>query len=354
MMRTSCFSFGLGVALAGTVGAQAQAPAQDAKFFLTDSVITVTLTTNLRQLRGDHPAKTDKSEKSPWRAASLRFADGGAQRVLPVRVRTRGIWRLKNCEFPPLRLNFTKDSTKHTVFRGLDKPKLVTYCRDNDSYEDYLLKEFQLYRVYHVLTPASHAVRLLKLSYADSASGKVVASRYAFIEEEPDALAARIGGKLSKLKGALPDDLEPVHDAVVGLFQYLIGNTDFGIGGLHNAELIAMDNGDNWPVVYDFDFSGAVNARYATVDPSIHVPSVRDRVYRGYCVPPETYPPVVALFNERKDAIYNLYRDSLGKRLKPDDVKETLKYFDEFYRTINSPNDFKTNVVDACLGTKKK
>ena len=41
-------------------------------------------------------------------------------------------------------------------------------------------------------------MRVIQLTYADSASGKVEATRYAFIEEEPDALAARIGGKIAQ------------------------------------------------------------------------------------------------------------------------------------------------------------
>ena len=36
---------------------------------------------------------------------------------------------------------------------------------------------------------------------------------------------------------------------------------------------------------------------YRVVDPKLSVKRVRDRLYRGYCVPPETYPKVVALFN---------------------------------------------------------
>ena len=53
----------------------------------------------------------------------------------------------------------------------------------------------------------------MRMTYADSASGKAEATRYAFIEEEPDALAARIGGRTLKIKGAQPDDLEPESDA---------------------------------------------------------------------------------------------------------------------------------------------
>jgi hypothetical protein len=158
-----------------------------------------------------------------------------------------------------------------------------------------------------------------------------------------------MGGKILKIKGATPDDLEPFQDALVGAFQYLIGNTDFALGALHNAELMARANGDNYPIVYDFDFSGAVNARYATADPRLRIHTVRDRLYRGYCVPVDIYPKVFALFNEKKAAIYALYRDPLGRLLPESTVDETLKYFDEFYKTINDPRRAKDDIIEACL-----
>jgi hypothetical protein len=316
------------------------------KFFRSETPIVATLTTNVGRLRGDKNAAT-----SPWRPATLSYTGPDtAHGTVPVQLKTRGIWRLKNCQFPPVRLNFTSEAVKHTPFAGLDQPKLVNHCRDEDTYEQYVLQEFQLYRIYRLLTPATHAVRLLRLSYADSGSGKILATRYAYIQEAPGELAARLLGKQSKLKGARPDDLEPYQSAIVGLFEYMIGNTDFGYGGLHNVELIQMQNGDYWPVVYDFDFSGAVNARYATVDPQLRVRNVRDRLYRGFCVPKEEYPKVVALFNEKKDSIYALYRDSLGALLRPGIVDETLKYYDEFYKTINNPRSLKNEIMDACIG----
>jgi hypothetical protein len=228
----------------------------------------------------------------------------------------------------------------------------VSPCRDEDTYEQYVLQEFQLYRIYHLLTPASHAVRLLKLTYADSGKEKEkpLATRYAFLQEPPGELASRMLARQTKIKGARPDDLEPYHSALVGLFQYMIGNTDFGFGSLHNVELIQMNNGDYIPVVYDFDFSGAVNTRYATVDPQFRIRTVRDRLYRGYCVPKEQYPKVFAVFNAKKDSIYALYKDSLGALLRPAIVDETLKYFDEFYRTINNPKSAKNDIIDACVG----
>src|SRR5262249_24535662 len=179
-----------------------------------------------------------------------------------------------------------------------------------------------LLRSYRCLTPVRHSVRLVRLSYVYTASGKTEATRWAFISEEPSDVARRIGGKMLKIKGAGPNDLEPVQSTVVALFLYMIGNTDFGIGGLPNAELLSMPMGDYYPVVYDFDFSGAVNARYATVDPQLPIKWVRDRLYRGYCVSKDVYPEVIAKFNAKKDSIYALYKDSLGKLLEDRTVAE--------------------------------
>lgn len=320
-----------------------------AKFFESETPITATFTLNVGRIRGDKNADT-----APWRDAVLSYTgDSGATVRVPVKAKTRGIWRLKNCQMPPIRLNFANDSTKKTVFHGLDKPKLVNNCRDEDTYEQYVLQEFQLYRIYRLITPASHAVRLLRLSYADSASKKVLYTRYAFIEEEPAMLAARNHASLTKIKGAGPGDLEPFHSVTASVFQYMIGNTDWAVPALHNIELIQVPSGDYWPVVYDFDFSGAVNARYATVDPRLSIRTVRQRLYRGYCVTdPSVYQQVFSLFNEKKDAIYALYRDPLGKLLKPDVVDETLKYFDEFYKVINEPRLAKMNIVEACMGKR--
>jgi hypothetical protein len=319
------------------------------KVFRTEEPLTVTLTTNIKRLRGD------KDANAPWRAATLTYTpSGAAPDTIPVRVRTRGIWRLKTCDFPPLRLNFTSDAVKHTDFKGLDKPKLVNYCRDDDTGEQYLLQEFQLYRIYRLLTPMSHAVRLMRITYVDSATGKTHTTRYGFLEEEPDELAARVGGRMLTIKGAQPADLEPYQSGLVGVFQYLIGNTDFALGALHNAELLATKTGDYMPVVYDFDFSGAVNARYATVDSRLPIRSVRSRLYRGFCIPTDTYPKVFAQFNAKKDSIYALYRDPLGKLLRPGLADETLKYFDEFYKTINDPRAVKDQIMDQCLGKLEK
>ena len=313
-------------------------------FFQTQDPIEVTLTANIGKLRGD------KSAEAPWRPATMSYRgpDGNALTV-PLRARTRGIWRLKMCDFPPLRLNFAGATSKGSIFHQLDKPKMVSYCQNVDDHEQYVLQEFQLYRIYQLLTPMSHKARLLKFTYADSASGKIRAKRFGFVIEEPSALAARLGGKVMEQKGALPGDLDPFQDALVGVFQYMIGNTDFSIGGLHNMELLFREDGTVFPIAYDFDFAGAVNARYAVPDARLPIPNVRKRLFRGYCTDANSYAKVFELFKEKKPEIYALYSDEIGKLMDQGTVKETLRYFDEFYETINDPRSAKRSIISPCI-----
>jgi hypothetical protein len=104
------------------------------------------------------------------------------------------------------------------------------------------------------------------------------------------------------------------------------------------------------PIMHDFDFSGAVNARYATPDPKLRIRTVRQRLYRGYCVADSIYPKVFELFNAKKNDIYGLYSDKIGALMDPKVVKETLEYFDEFYKTINNPRDAKDLIINSCYG----
>jgi hypothetical protein len=313
-------------------------------FYRSETPLAVTFRTNIKQIR------RDKGDTPPWRWASLTYNDSAGKPVdVPARVRVRGIWRLKHCEFPPIRLNFAGKDTKNTVFDGLDKPKLVNYCRDNDQYEQYMLQEAQLYRIYQLLTPISHRVRVVRLTYLDSASGKKEAERYAMIVEDPDQLANRLLAKPIKQKGASPADMEPKELALAYMFLYFIGNLDFSFNGLHNTELLGTMDGRILPVAYDFDYAGAVNASYAVPPPNYGVPNVRTRKFLASCEISPEFPGAVNRLVEKKDAIYALYHDEIGKLMSPSIVRETLEYFDDFYDQVKSQNDAERNVFRKCI-----
>ena len=312
--------------------------------FTSEAPLDITFRTNIKQI------KRDKGAEPPWRWASFTYKDSAGKEVeVPLRVRTRGIWRLKNCDFPPIRLNFAGKETKNTVFDGVDKPKLVNFCRDNDTYEQYMLQEAQLYRIYQLLTPLSHRIRVARIAYVDSASGKSDAQRYALIIEDPDQLANRHLAKIVKTKGAGPADLEPKELALAYMFLYFIGNLDFSFNGLHNTELLGTSDGRLLPVAYDFDYAGAVNATYAVPPPNYNVTSVRIRKFMAYCDIAPEFPGAVNRLLEQKEAIYALYRDEIGKLMSPSVVRSTLEYFDDFYDAVKTQKDAERNVFRNCV-----
>jgi hypothetical protein len=314
--------------------------------FAREAPLPITLTTNIGQLR------SDRADKAPWRTATITMADDAGKPItLTARAKTHGVWRLKHCNFPPLRLDIVGDAGKTTELQGMGQPKIVNFCRDQDLYDQLLLSEFQAYRVYQQLTPMSHHVRLLRTTYVDSASGKTHAARYSILVEDPNKMAERLGGKLLKEKGAGPTDLEPGPAAIALLFEYMIGNTDFSFRGLHNTELVGLDDGSYLPVVYDFDFSGVVDAPYATVDAQFGVKSVRDRVFRGFCAHRDAFPAAALLFQQKKDAIYALYHDDIGKLMDKGRVDQTLRFFDKFYEDIETPRQA-NRLFDGCVGQR--
>lgn len=312
--------------------------------FASEKPLELTLTTNIKQI------KKDKNADAPWRTGTISYTgEDGKTITVPVRVKTRGVWRLKHCDYPPIRIKVADKAGKGTLLEDLDEPKLVTYCRNLDTYEQYVLQEAQLYRINRVVTDISHKVRLLRLSYADSASGKVEVTRYSFLIEDPAQVARRANGKILEQKGATADDLDPDISALAFTFQYFIANTDFSFAGLHNGEVIALSDGRNLPVSYDFDFAGAIDAAYAGVDPSLTVKRVRDRQFRGYCSHEAAYPKAFEQFIASKDAIYSLYRDEIGQLISPGKVKSTLGYYDDFYESIKTPKDVQRNLFSTCV-----
>jgi len=89
-------------------------------------------------------------------------------------------------------------------------------------------------------------------------------------------------------------------------------------------------------VPYDFDHAGVVGAPYAKPAEELHMNSVRERRYRGYCIPDmKRFDDVIAFYNHLRTDIYKLYADCPLLDIKY--VKATTLYFDEFYNTINNP-----------------
>jgi len=66
----------------------------------------------------------------------------------------------------------------------------------------------------------------------------------------------------------------------------------------------------------------------------------------------DEYPGAMALFREKKPAIYALYKDDIGKLMDERIVRETLEYYDEFYSSIKDDAFAKRYVLSACQGSR--
>jgi hypothetical protein len=164
-------------------------------------------------------------------------------------------------------------------------------------------------------------------------------------------MAARNRATFEEAHTMHPRNADGAQSALAALFNYMIGNLDWNPVTFHNVRLIRTEDGRYVTVPYDFDFSGVVRARYAVPSPAIMerygIRSVRQRVYRGFCRTELEYEPLASLFASRRADIERLYRD-FDLYESPDDARNALDYFEDFWKVIEDPARFQGAIVDSC------
>ncbi len=288
-----------------------------------------------------------KNEQPAYQPAKLILNNDTAN-VFSIRIKPRGFSRRTYdfCNFPPILLNFKKKDVENTLFENQNKLKLVTYCKNSNANEDFVLQEYLIYKVYNLLTDYSFKVRLAEVTYQDSDDKQKAITRYGFFIESDDNMAQRNNSIVTKIKLANHDRCDQPSIDRFTMFQFMIGNTDWWVENFHNVTLIQPKDKAPVPVPYDFDFSGAVNTPYAKPDPKLSITSVRERFFRGYCRIPGTYENVAAYFNSRKDSIYDLYRNF--KYFDSRQAELAMKYYDGFYDIIDDPKQLMKKINMAC------
>ena len=211
-----------------------------------------------------------------------------------------------------------------------EKLKLVTHCQG----DQYVIREWLVYKIYNLLTEKSFRARLVKVDYIDSAAKLKVDSHYGILLEDENQMAARNGAVILK-RQLVPQAMNHEEYVRMTVFEYLIGNTDWSIPYLHNIKVISPDSTKQpYTVPYDFDHAGIVNAPYALPAEQLGINSVRVRMYRGYCMPYTDFDETVNFFNGLKEKIYQVYTGC--SLLSPKSIKEATNYLDEFYAVLNN------------------
>ena len=313
--------------------------------FATRDPLAFTLTANFGRISRER----DSTSKKEFDGTLVVRDEAGTERSVKVKLRTRGHFRLmaRTCRFVNLLVRFPDKGLTGTPFEGQKSLKLGAHCQTDSKYEQYLLKEYLAYRIFNLVTDVSFRARLSKGTYMDSASGRSLETRVALWIEHEDDVAARSRGQMRDLRRALFADVDAQTLDQMALFEYAIGNTDWSMYALHNVRVIRQDNGTVLPVPYDFDFSGLVDASYAMPPPQLAIKSVRQRVFRGPCRPPDVITGRLTLWQERRAAILNEVGQVQG--LDPREAQYTREYLTEFFDMINDPRQVKRALIDACL-----
>jgi len=318
------------------------------RLFREETPLVLTLNADFREVS----ANRDTVNKKRF-AARLTFRGDSGPQSIPVELATRGHFRLRSstCGFPPLRVFFSKDQAKGTPFAGNGSLKLVTHCDKNQRYEQNLLVEYGIYRALNRLTDWSHRARLVHVTYADSRDSTKNLTRWGFFLEADGDMAKRNGGQLFKSFGTY-SEMDSTQMDLVGVFEYLIGNTDWSVIMGHNIELVQIPGQSIlYPVPYDFDFSGLVDAGYARPDPRMPIKSVRQRLYRGMCRTPERIAPTLARVLAARDTINQAF--ATLPDLDPKRLKDVQKYLDDGFKALATPKSFMPEQDYVCSKTRE-
>lgn len=308
-------------------------------FFESDKVLNITLEGNVHQLLND------RSGTAKYFPFILTCKDEKESEVsIPINVKTRGHFRREktNCLYPPLLLSIPPTDSS-SVFPTNAKLKLGMPCKG----EDFVVHEWLVYKLYNLVTPQSFRARLVKVSLKDPKNKKMISPFFGIVLEEENQMAAR--NNLIVIKKKLtPQEIDLQSFLRMAVFEYFIGNTDWSVEYLQNIKLLARDSGSiPVSVPYDFDLSGFVNAPYAKPAEELEMSSVRERRYRGYCIKDmKLFDSTIAFYNSIKSAFYKTITDCpfVDSKYK----RETIKYFDEFYATLNDPAALKKEFQYPC------
>ena len=249
------------------------------------------------------------------------------------------------------RIRWEETAEEHKL-RGLRSGYGSSHCRAARKYEQYVVEEYLLYRVLNLPTLLSYRPRLAQVTYHDEDAGSEL-TRYAFFTEREEHMAARNGWKTLNVEAVPLARIEPNQTALLSVFQYMIGNVDWSVldgpAGkpcCHNIQLVGDDEGVFIPVPYDFDSAGVIDVGYAVPHVSLPIYSVRERLFRGYCIHNNYLPEILARFRDKRSEIYELYR---GERaLDPGRVSHALEYYDRFFELIANPEEIQSELVRTC------
>jgi hypothetical protein len=248
-------------------------------------------------------------------------------------LKVRGRYRRRVCDFPPLQLKLSKEMLEAAGLQRHNKFKLVTHCSDNFDNSDNVLREQLAYDLYHLITGEGYRTQLVQVTYRNENTGESV-ERFGILIEDTDEMAQALGGKECDECFNVPQEkYVPGNLEQVTLFQYMIGNADYGVKIPRNVKHVQQQAGGQFKIVpYDFDFSGLVDAEYARPNPNLDQSHIKQRMWMWEFGPSNELDKTVQQFLAKEGAVMQLVDNY--PHLSKSSKRQITKYLGDFYTSL--------------------
>lgn len=286
-------------------------------------------------------------DKKEWQPAVFKIM--AADTVVfeqNIQVAARGNMRKKTCDFPPVKIKFFEGDMENDSLEDINELKLVVSCRNSAGDEQLVLREYIVYKLYNQLTEESFRVKKANVKFDDPNRKRGGMETLAFFIESEVELAVRLGGRPIKPRIISPKGMDTTAYDRMCLFEFMIGNTDFGAYTRHNVKVIGFKGRPPVAIPYDFDYAGFVDADYALPSPDVPIQDVRQRYYLGLCRDAASYNNLFKEFIAQREALEAIYNQDSD--LDKDSRRHSANYLKEFFDILDDPRKAQKMILENC------
>ena len=263
---------------------------------------------------------------------------------LEVSLRARGNFRRSKCYFPPIKMKIKKSKAEGTLFEGNKNLKLVVPCLLQKEKNDNIVQEFIAYKLYEKISPFHFQTRIVEIEFVEIKKRKTVMHQLkGFLIEDDKRVADRFEGK-SFERYIHPKAMDDVTSIQNSMFQFMIGNTDFSVAYQHNGKLLYA-NKKIYPLPYDFDLCGLVDASYAIVNSNLGISSVKERKYRGFKRDESLVQDVRDQLLSKKSQFFQIINDQEPLFELASEFESTKTYLSSFFEILENDKQFSKAVI---------
>ena len=207
--------------------------------------------------------------------------------------------------------------------------------------------------MFNLLTDRSFRVRWANVEYLDTSARKPEPRMApAFLIEADWEVAERLDLDQIETERVELGTHDPAHTALLTVFQYLIGNTDWslfdgspGEDCCHNGKAVGNPEGPVYVIPYDFDNAGLINAEYAVPSEILSIRRVTTRLYRGLCRLNAEVGVALDELGRQQDRLIAIFdSDVIDENAR----ERAVRFIEGSFEVINDPDERQAEIYERC------